>query len=283
MRPRRVDAAQQNQLRVRHHRHELTGRLEHVQILVRVGAQCPLAEQSDPGLERFLHYRRELVDRHVTAEEVHLLEERRPLGEFDRVEVAVLVEELHSPQRLGQPDAASDTVVHTDLRGHRDPIADDLPDALRDLPHQSRPVVDGAAVLVLAAIEQRAQKRARLAPARVASLCGDDQYTLEMMGGMAEHAEDIATGVDLIRRERERQITRRYTIEHDRDYRVREFEGAALALILNSPNLWPFSTGLEHFDSRQRNRQEHIEALAQAGALIAAALDLLQNQDGAAE
>lgn len=88
------------------------------------------------------------------------------------------------------------------------------------------------------------------------------------------------TGIELIETERRRQITEKgYTAEHDMGIPDNELEMASLAYICSSigqkragMKIWPWL--LPFYKPKARVRD-----LVKAGALIAAAIDRLQNMD----
>jgi hypothetical protein len=85
-------------------------------------------------------------------------------------------------------------------------------------------------------------------------------------------------GVDLIREERERQITHEgYTPEHDLDHEADDFVLAAMAYLLGDEAQWPWTP--DTFKPTQPINDLHVRDLVKAGALIAAAIDRALDQE----
>lgn len=86
----------------------------------------------------------------------------------------------------------------------------------------------------------------------------------------------MKTGADLIKEERLRQIeVEGYSQEHDKNHRWIEFEWAAIAYLLSGFNdvaaesYWPW-------EKKYFKPKDKIKNLTRAGALVAAAIDRLQ-------
>jgi hypothetical protein len=90
-------------------------------------------------------------------------------------------------------------------------------------------------------------------------------------------------GVDLIRAERERQITHEgHTPAHDREHSHSDLLDAALAYIKVQPDLWPWEPASfkpAHPEPHSYCDDGCIRDLVKAGALIAAAIDRLIDKD----
>lgn len=76
------------------------------------------------------------------------------------------------------------------------------------------------------------------------------------------------SGIERIAVERQRQIDKGYTVEHDRHHSVNDLRRAALAYLNDNPALLPWG-----YSTRAWKDQTLDERLAKAGALIAAAMD----------
>lgn len=116
----------------------------------------------------------------------------------------------------------------------------------------------------------------------VIDITDGDYYTLDVMPNCAfkENCVVIATGADLIREERRRQIeVEGYDSMHDRHHTPQVLCRAAVGYALHedpsklvsdaAANLWPWSKEFWKPKDQLRN-------LVRAGALIAAAIDRLQ-------
>jgi hypothetical protein len=91
------------------------------------------------------------------------------------------------------------------------------------------------------------------------------------------------TGVELIALERDRQLKKAWTAEHDDEHRIGQLADAASAYLWAAhrapmsalappPPLWPFE------DEAWRPNDDPIRDLEKAGALIAAEIDRLLRQ-----
>ena len=80
------------------------------------------------------------------------------------------------------------------------------------------------------------------------------------------------TGLDKLAAERQRQIAKGYTVEHDRHHSVNDLRRAALAYLNDNPALLPWG-----YSSRAWKDQTLEERLVKAGALISAALDVMES------
>ena len=88
----------------------------------------------------------------------------------------------------------------------------------------------------------------------------------------------MKSGSELIREERLRQITKEgWSAEHDKEHDVMEFIRAAKAYLMINEDfitragVWPWTGG-------SFKPKDAIKDLTRAGALIAAAIDRLQNE-----
>ena len=118
-----------------------------------------------------------------------------------------------------------------------------------------------------------ADDRVALALVKLASVGRDAWDSLQVLDRILGGDPDPTTGVDLIAAERQRQITKGYTTAHDRQHGLDELLAAAESYIRNLPFgvPWPMTAG----DAARFLEQRPAERLAKAGALIAAALDLI--------
>ena len=153
------DAAQQDQ-RHRQCGAELLGLIQEIGLAVGILAQELLAAHPDAPAQRRLEGVRELLDGSVPAEQVQRVEQGTACRELEGVEAAVGFEPRRRLQRFLDGDAAAHPVGHVELGRHGDAIADGLADG----PHQAAghlgTVLQGAAELVGATVDQRAEERA---------------------------------------------------------------------------------------------------------------------------
>ena len=121
---------------------------------------------------------------------------------------------------------------------------------------------------------------------KVIEITDGDYYTLDCLPNYAykENCLDYAKGADLIREERRRQIEQEgYNDLHDRHHTPQILCRAAIGYALHedpsklvadaAANLWPWSKEFWKPKDQLRN-------LVRAGALIAAAIDRLQYEQG---
>jgi len=101
------------------------------------------------------HRTGETLDRDIATEQVHLMEHARPLREFERVEMAVLVQHPRRLQRLLEPDRSLDPVGHRQLGDDRGGVADPLFNGFGDLADEPGAVLYRTAVSVLALVDPR--------------------------------------------------------------------------------------------------------------------------------
>jgi hypothetical protein len=81
-------------------------------------------------------------------------------------------------------------------------------------------------------------------------------------------------GVDLIRAERERQITHEgYTPDHDKAHTAQTFVDAAIAYAYTLRSLWPWDQATFKPEAEDPTDDATVRDLVKAGALIAAAID----------
>lgn len=92
------------------------------------------------------------------------------------------------------------------------------------------------------------------------------------------------TGIELISKEREKQIKKGYDSEHDKKHLCGELSDAAIVYAIREywkqrssllPLLWPF---YDKNMPKSETKEDRINNLTKAGALIAAEIDRLQNQ-----
>ena len=123
----------------------------------------------------------------------------------------------------------------------------------------------------------------------VTEITDGDYYTLDTLPNYAfkENCLSRARGVDLIRRERQRQVEEEgYDARHDFRHTLKEFINAAIAYAIYEDDayvsgddgetccekLWPWDKEFWKPKDRKRN-------LVRAGALIAAAIDKIQMEE----
>lgn len=103
----------------------------------------------------------------------------------------------------------------------------------------------------------------------------DATFSIESFDDLRDYvarAFDVSDGATRIVAERRRQIASEgYSLEHDREQGAWELAGAAKAYLTGSPESWPWSPdSLKLSGDISRN-------LEKAGALIAAAIDVLRH------
>ena len=102
-----------------------------------------------------------------------------------------------------------------------------------------------------------------------------------------DRKDPAPTGAELITRERKRQIEKGFTIEHDSQHSIVEILSAAIAYAmassrvsksLDTDDVLASAAGCWPWEPEGFKPTTPIKDLSKAGALIAAAIDLLQSQ-----